>query len=71
MIEFTRRRGDIAIEATCHAPDWEGCYDQIRRILKPGGTVRLPSHFAHCALFKNSDLLSHLIFASLECMNGV
>lgn len=49
MIEFTRRRGDVAIEATCHAPDWEGCYDQIRRILKPGGTVRLPSHFAHCA----------------------
>ncbi|KAL8292605.1 hypothetical protein RQP46_001217 [Phenoliferia psychrophenolica] len=27
-----------AIEATCHAPDWEGCYDQIRRVLKPGGT---------------------------------
>ncbi|KAK4051231.1 Delta(24)-sterol C-methyltransferase [Microbotryomycetes sp. JL201] len=26
-----------AIEATCHAPDWEGCYDQIRRVLKPGG----------------------------------
>ncbi|KAI5478185.1 hypothetical protein MNV49_005352 [Pseudohyphozyma bogoriensis] len=26
-----------AIEATCHAPDWEGCYDQIKRVLKPGG----------------------------------
>jgi len=26
-----------AIEATCHAPSWEGVYDQIRRVLKPGG----------------------------------
>ncbi|KAL8291760.1 hypothetical protein RQP46_002018 [Phenoliferia psychrophenolica] len=30
-----------AIEATCHAPDWEGCYDQIRRVLKPGGTFMM------------------------------
>ena len=29
-----------AIEATCHAPTWEGVYDQIRRVLKPGGVVR-------------------------------
>ncbi len=28
-----------AIEATCHAPTWEGVYDQIRRVLKPGGVV--------------------------------
>jgi len=27
-----------AIEATVHAPDWEGCYNQIKRVLKPGGT---------------------------------
>ncbi|SCV73271.1 BQ2448_7197 [Microbotryum intermedium] len=26
-----------AIEATCHAPDWEGCYNQIKKVLKPGG----------------------------------
>ncbi|KAL5499251.1 ERG6 [Sanghuangporus vaninii] len=26
-----------AIEATVHAPSWEGVYDQIRRVLKPGG----------------------------------
>lgn len=27
------------IEATCHAPDWEACYKQIFRVLKPGGRV--------------------------------
>jgi hypothetical protein len=32
----------VAIEATCHAPDWEGCYNEIRKVLKPGGYVRLP-----------------------------
>lgn len=26
-----------AIEATVHAPIWEGVYEQIRRVLKPGG----------------------------------
>ncbi|PWN54210.1 putative delta(24)-sterol c-methyltransferase [Violaceomyces palustris] len=26
-----------AIEATCHAPDWEGIYGQIKKVLKPGG----------------------------------
>jgi len=26
-----------AIEATVHAPSWEGVYEQIRRVLKPGG----------------------------------
>lgn len=26
-----------AIEATVHAPTWEGVYEQIRRVLKPGG----------------------------------
>ncbi|EPQ26966.1 uncharacterized protein PFL1_05601 [Pseudozyma flocculosa PF-1] len=26
-----------AIEATCHAPNWEGIYGQIKKVLKPGG----------------------------------
>ncbi|GAA5835528.1 hypothetical protein JCM11251_002956 [Rhodosporidiobolus azoricus] len=26
-----------AIEATCHAPSWEGVYGQIFKVLKPGG----------------------------------
>lgn len=28
-----------AIEATVHAPNWEGIYGQIKRVLKPGGIV--------------------------------
>lgn len=28
-----------AIEATCHAPSWEGVYGEIKRVLKPGGVV--------------------------------
>lgn len=28
-----------AIEATCHAPEWEGIYGQIKKVLKPGGIV--------------------------------
>ena len=28
-----------AIEATCHAPSWEGVYEQILKVLKPGGKV--------------------------------
>ncbi|KAJ7688969.1 sterol 24-C-methyltransferase [Mycena rosella] len=27
-----------AIEATCHAPTWEGVYGEIFKVLKPGGT---------------------------------
>ena len=26
-----------AIEATCHAPTWEGVYGEIQKVLKPGG----------------------------------
>lgn len=29
-----------AIEATVHAPSWEGVYGEIKRVLKPGGKVR-------------------------------
>lgn len=28
-----------AIEATCHAPNFEGIYGQIKKVLKPGGIV--------------------------------
>jgi len=30
-----------AIEATCHAPTWEGVYGEIFKVLKPGGVVSL------------------------------
>jgi len=30
-----------AIEATVHAPSFEGIYEQIRRVLKPGGIVSI------------------------------
>jgi hypothetical protein len=29
-----------AIEATVHAPSWEGVYGEIMKVLKPGGIVR-------------------------------
>ena len=28
-----------AIEATCHAPNFEGIYGEIHKVLKPGGIV--------------------------------
>lgn len=30
-----------AIEATCHAPTWEGVYGEVFKVLKPGGIVRV------------------------------
>ncbi|KDN50860.1 putative delta(24)-sterol c-methyltransferase [Tilletiaria anomala UBC 951] len=30
-----------AIEATCHAPTWEGVYGEILKVLKPGGRLGL------------------------------
>ena len=30
-----------AIEATVHAPSWEGVYSEIKKVLKPGGIVSL------------------------------
>ena len=38
-----------AIEATCHAPTWEGVYTEIMRVLKPGGIVSF--HPIHGTLF--------------------
>ena len=32
-----------AIEATCHAPTWEGVYGEIMKVLKPGGVVSVAS----------------------------
>jgi len=29
-----------AIEATVHAPSFEGVYGEIKKVLKPGGIVR-------------------------------
>ena len=45
-----------AIEATVHAPSWEGVYGEILRVLKPGGKVRACSLYdfyplARCSPF--------------------
>jgi hypothetical protein len=37
--EYTIRRTVYAIEATVHAPTWEGVYGEIFKVLKPGGVV--------------------------------
>ena len=37
--EYTIRRTVYAIEATVHAPTWEGVYSEIFKVLKPGGVV--------------------------------
>lgn len=31
-----------AIEATCHAPTFEGVYGEVMKVLKPGGIVSIP-----------------------------
>jgi hypothetical protein len=31
-----------SIEATVHAPSWEGVYGEILKVLKPGGVVSSP-----------------------------
>ena len=36
-----------AIEATCHAPHFEGIYGEIYKVLKPGGTVSIASPILH------------------------
>ncbi len=42
LTSFRPRFVVYAIEATCHAPTWEGVYGEIFKILKPGGVVRYP-----------------------------
>ena len=34
-----------AIEATVHAPSWEGVYGEIMKVLKPGGVVSLTTSY--------------------------
>jgi len=50
-----------AIEATVHAPTWEGVYGEILKVLKPGGVVSVL-----CGLKKMQRLRKY----SLGCMNG-
>jgi len=42
-----------AIEATVHAPTWEGVYGEIFKVLKPGGIVRGVPASIFCALGTN------------------
>jgi hypothetical protein len=52
-----------AIEATVHAPTWEGVYSEIKKVLKPGGIV--------CLRFGSARVLTTVIFYSLVSTNGV
>jgi len=52
-----------SIEATCHAPTWEGVYGEILKVLKPGGVVSLVQF-----LLPISPTSPH--FSSLVCTNG-
>ena len=50
-----------AIEATVHAPTFQGVYSEIFKILKPGGVVRLfpfPSFMRHVSLILASSSVS-------------
>ena len=52
-----------AIEATVHAPSWEGVYGEIFKVLKPGGVVSPIFHYQPCITIE-------LQSTSLESMNG-
>lgn len=52
-----------SIEATCHAPTWEGVYGEILKVLKPGGVVSLVQF-----LLPISPTSPHL--SSSVCTNG-
>ena len=49
-----------AIEATVHAPSWEGVYGEIFKVLKPGGVVSCICHplWFHLNLFFPISLVS-------------
>lgn len=51
-----------AIEATVHAPTWEGVYGEIFKVLKPGGVV---GRFERCTFMSRIEISS-----SLVSMNG-
>lgn len=52
-----------AIEATCHAPTWEGVYGEIFKVLKPGGVVS--------RIFFSLPQFDLMLFPSSSvCMNG-
>ena len=51
-----------AIEATVHAPTWQGVYSEIKKVLKPGGIVSLR--------FGCAGVLTTVVFYSLVSMNG-
>jgi sterol 24-C-methyltransferase len=53
-----------AIEATCHAPTWEGVYGEIMKVLKPGGVVSDTCWYM-------SKTSTHLPHRSSVCTNGV
>jgi len=52
-----------AIEATVHAPSWEGVYGEIFKVLKPGGVVS-------SSPFGNISRIAHAGSFSLVSMNG-
>ncbi|ORY88396.1 delta-sterol C-methyltransferase [Leucosporidium creatinivorum] len=59
-----------AIEATCHAPDWERCYNEIRKVLKPGGTFGVYEWcMTDCWDAKNSEHVR--VQKQVELGNGI
>ncbi|KAF8439047.1 S-adenosyl-L-methionine-dependent methyltransferase [Boletus edulis BED1] len=59
-----------AIEATCHAPSWEGIYGEIKKVLKPGGVFGV---YEWCMTDAwNPSIPSHKELAHLlEIGNGI
>jgi sterol 24-C-methyltransferase len=51
-----------AIEATVHAPSWEGVYGEILKVLKPGGVVS--SHSLPWCRTEEADFGFSLVFMS-------
>ena len=51
-----------AIEATCHAPTWEGVYGEIKKVLKPGGVVGI---YEWCSQSSTSSVLSIFVLIGI------